>query len=101
MKTITFHESAEREMRESLDYYESRRPGLGGDFRRELEHALDKVRENPLAFAVEDELGVRYCLLKRFPYMLVFIDLEDRIWVAAVAHCHRRPRYWSYRRPNN
>ena len=58
------------------------------------------MRENPLLFAVEDDPGVRYCPLRRFPYTLVYIDLEDRIWVAAVAHQRRRPHYWSRRSPD-
>ncbi len=27
-------------------------------------------------------------------------ELADRIWVAAVRHQHRRPGYWSRRKPN-
>jgi toxin ParE1/3/4 len=99
VKPATLHEDAEAELREALDYYAGQRPGLDGEFRREFEAALERVRGNPLAYAVEDDAGVRYCPLRRFPYTLAYVDLEDRIWVAAVAHQRRRPRYWARRRP--
>jgi toxin ParE1/3/4 len=99
MKSATLHEATEEKLREPLDYYASQRDGLDGEFRREFEAALQRVRENPLAYAVEDDNGVRYCPLRRFPYTLVYVDLDQRIWVAAVAHQRRRPRYWARRQP--
>jgi toxin ParE1/3/4 len=99
MKPAFFHENAEAELRKALEDYELQRPGLDGEFRREIEAALKRVRENPLAYAAEDDDGVRYCPLRRFPYTLVYVDLDDFIWIAAVAHQHRRPRYWGFRVP--
>ncbi len=99
MKPVTLHEAAEAELREALAYFEGQRAGLGGELRREFETALERVRTNPLAYAIEDNVGVRYGPLRRFPYMLVYVDLDDRIWVAALAHHRRHPRYWASRRP--
>jgi toxin ParE1/3/4 len=99
MKPFVLHECAEAELREALKYYEEQRTGLGGEFRREFEAALERVRENPLAYAIEDNDGVRYAPFRRFPYKLVYVDLSDHIWIAAVAHHRRRPRYWSGRHP--
>jgi toxin ParE1/3/4 len=99
VKPATLHADAEAELWEALDHYEAKRAGLGGEFRREFEAALQRVRENPLGYALEDDSGIRYCPLHRFPYTLVYVELHDQIWVAAVAHQHRRPRYWSRRRP--
>jgi toxin ParE1/3/4 len=99
MKPVTLHADAEAELCEALDYYEGKRAGLGGEFRREFEAALQRVRANPLAYASDDNSGVRHCSLHRFPYSLVYVDLHDRIWIAAIAHQHRRPRYWARRRP--
>jgi toxin ParE1/3/4 len=100
VKPASLHAHAEAELREALGYYERQRTGLSGEFLREFEAALKRVRENPQAYAVEDELGVRYCPLHRFPYTLVYVDLDDRVWIAAVAHQRRRPRYWARRRPD-
>jgi toxin ParE1/3/4 len=100
VKPFILHEDAEVELREALDSYEGRRIGLGGEFRQEFEAALWRVCENPQAYAAEDAAGVRSCPLRRFPYALVYVELDDRIWVAAVAHQRRRPRYWARRRPD-
>lgn len=99
MKPANLHADAEDELREAMDYYERQRPGLGGEFRRQFEAALQRVRENPQAYPAEDDPGVRHCPLRRFPYTIVYMDLDDRIWVAAVAHQRRRPRYWARRQP--
>jgi toxin ParE1/3/4 len=100
LKLVTMHSDAEADLREALDYYKTQRIGLSGEFRREFKAALKRVRENPLLFAPEDDSGIRQCALHRFPYNVVFVDFDERIWVAAVAHQHRRPRFWARRRPD-
>lgn len=100
MKRVTLHQGAEADLREALEYYESERTGLGGEFRREFEAVLARVRTGPLGFAIEGEAEVRFATLRRFPYRLAFIDLDDRIWIVAVAHHRRRPRYWAGRIPD-
>ncbi len=99
MKSVTIHADAEAELREALERYEQQRAGLGREFREEFEAALERVRKNPELYAAEDDLGGRYCPFRRFPYTLVYVELGDHIWVAAVAHQRRRPRYWARRRP--
>jgi toxin ParE1/3/4 len=100
VKPFILHADAEVELREALDFYEGRRINLGGEFRQAFEAALQRVRENPQAYAAEDDAGVRSCPLRRFLYTLVYVELDDRIWVAAVANQRRRPRYWARRRPD-
>jgi hypothetical protein len=71
VKPFTIHAAAEAELREALRHYEQQRAGLGGELRTEFEAALTRVRQNPQLYAAEDESGVRYCPLGRFPYTLV------------------------------
>ncbi len=99
MKSFIIHAEAEAELREAMERYERQRPGLGGEFRAEVEAALERVRQNPYLYAAEDESGARFCPVRRFSYTLVYLDLEEHIWIAAVAHQRRRPRYWARRRP--
>ncbi len=40
------------------------------------------------------DLEVRRALLPRFPYALVFLELQTEIRVLAVAHAKRHPDYW-------
>lgn len=98
MKPIILHAAAEAELRETLAYYESQRIGLGGEFLRGFVAAIQRVRANPQAYALEDDRGARYCPLRRFPFNLIYVELEDRIWIAALAHQRRRPGYWTARK---
>jgi toxin ParE1/3/4 len=97
VKPFTIHADAEAELRKALESYEQQRAGLGGEFREEFEAALQRVRQNPFLYAVEDESGARHCPLRRFPYTLIYLDLEDHVWIVAVAHQRRRPGYWTRR----
>ena len=100
MKPVTLHPEAEQELERASDYYDSQRPGLGADFEAEAEQSLQRVAQMPAAFPPHGSAGVRKCLLPRFPYTIYFVELDDRIWVAAVSHQKRRPGYWASRTPS-
>jgi hypothetical protein len=100
MKPVTFHPGAAEEASDAAALYEDIRPGLGQDFRGELGAALVRNQLNPQLYAVESG-SIRLCPLHRFPYSVIFEELPDRIWVAAVAHQSRRPGYWARRRRQN
>jgi hypothetical protein len=59
VKPAHIHTAAETELDQATNYYERQRTGLGSEFRREFEAALARVRENPKAYALEDDSGVR------------------------------------------
>lgn len=99
MKPVVFHVDAAQEAQEARDYYDGVRPGLGDDFQGELDAALTRIKENPYLYAAESGT-IRIAPLNRFPYSLYYEELDDRIWIAAVGHQHRRPGYWARRRPN-
>ena len=95
MKPVIFHPAARDEIEEAAARYEEQRAGLGREFRTEFEAALGRIVYNPLLYAIE--IGeFRACPLRRFPYSIFYIDLDDRIWVGAVAHQSRRPGYLWY-----
>jgi ParE toxin of type II toxin-antitoxin system, parDE len=100
VKPIDFHPDAADEAREAADRYEAIQPGLGSDFRVELDAALARVRSNPQLYAAEVG-AIRFAPLHRFPYSVIYEELADRIWVAAIGHHSRRPGYWARRRPNS
>ena len=98
MKPVMAHPEARAELDDAAAYYERERRGLGRDFRLEFEIALGRLVEFPELYAIETE-DFRACPLYRFPYTIYYPILEDRIWIAAVAHQRRRPGYWGRRRP--
>ena len=46
---------------------------------------------------VGDDLAVRRARVQNFPYHLVYLVTDDVVYVLAVAHDRRRPRYWRAR----
>ena len=100
MKPVAFYPAAQDEVEETAARYEAQRDSLGQEFRSEFEAALGRMVQNPQLYGVE--LGeFRACSLRRFPYTIFYIDLEDRIWLGAVAHQSRRPAYWAQRRKSD
>ena len=98
--TLRFAREASRELREATQWYEGQQPGLGDRFLEEVWEILELIQQHPAAFPVLQkpaELRIRRALLPRFPYALVFFELEEELRVIAVAHVRRRPGYWLYR----
>lgn len=104
MIPATILHEAEVEIWESVHYYEAKCPGLGTDFINEVESVLVSIRTTPNLWRVRED-GTQRCLLRRFPYVVVYLHFDNNIWVIAVAHCRRKPEYWSERiehvRPEN
>jgi len=99
LKPIEFDPDAVTDANDTVDYYDRQRPGLGDDFRDELAAALNRIRQHPQMYPIDSD-AIRICPLNRFPYSIVYEELDNRIWVGAVAHHARQPGCWSHRRPN-
>jgi len=77
-------------------YYESSRKGLGREFRNEVEAAIDRIQEFPLAWQKLND-KVRRRPVRRFPYFVIYIVEDDDLIIVAVAHMKRKPGYWRSR----
>jgi len=65
--TFSFHPEAEKEFLEAINYYEDRESGLGYDFSIEVFATIQNIVIYPTAWpAVQDEEGVRRCLVTAF-----------------------------------
>jgi len=100
VKPFAIHDAAEVELRQAIEWYEAQREGLGGEFREAFEAAVGRIRDFPMLHAAEDETGTRLAPIRRFPYAIVYLDEEDRIWIVAVADQRRREGYWARRLPS-
>ena len=94
--SISFHPAALAEVEDAEAWYAAEREELGDAFVADLEATVVRVASFPKAFP-ERWAGVRQAPLRRFPYVLVFRLVGDRVQVIAVAHGHRKPRYWAGR----
>lgn len=77
-------------------YYERHSPGLGADLLGEYESALKRITTQPEAWR---KIGVnsRRCLLRRFPYGVVYSATPDQITVTAFMALKRDPGRWEDR----
>ncbi len=89
---------AELEGIEAAIWYDDRRPGLGDEFLDELTHVLERIQAAPVSFAALEHYSgqhdIRRCLLKRFPYAVIFRRRLEEVLIVAVGHVRRRPLYW-------
>lgn len=99
MKPVVFHPSAQRELQEAVRYYDEQSLGLGRDLNQRVKLATETISNHPTRFAYLRRPPYRAVRLKRFPYLLIYVEFADRIWVVAVAHDKRRPDYWRHRMP--
>ena len=72
------------------DCYEAQRPGLGHEFRDAVDVAIARIAENPLAYA-DRYHGARRALVRRFPYVLWYRALADRVILLACVHGKHDP----------
>jgi plasmid stabilization system protein ParE len=87
---------AQRELDDAVVYYNQQQPGLGNAFLAETVAAIDRIRRFPRGW---HPLGpeLRRCLLRRFPYGVIYRVENEGVLIVALAHVHRRPEYWRTR----
>ena len=96
--TIRIHPEAHEEIESARVYLESQRPGWGGHLLTEVEQALHSANENPASCTTLDTLPNGYPFrrirLRRFRYLLIFLELDSQLTLIAFSHTKRRPNYW-------
>ena len=97
MKDILIDPEAEAELNSAAEWYEQRKDGLGVEFLDEIGEATTAIRRHPKAFPLFRDTAIRKFVVRRFPYIIFFEDMESYIWVYAFAHEKRKPGYWMKR----
>ncbi len=95
MKPVRFDHEAEIEFYDSIVFYEERVAGLGARFDQAVQAEVSQLQLNPTRFRLisgTDE--IRKLVMKSFPFVIYFMEMEQEIWIVAVAHCSREPGYW-------
>ena len=93
---IIFHPEASEEKLESARFYEAKVEGLGGDFLDAVQQATDRILQSPKAAPIE-RADIRRRLVGGFPFSILYHAGDDKIFVVALMHQHRRPGYWRKR----
>lgn len=98
MKPSILHKEAREELDEAVAWYEAKQVGLGHRLLDEVLRAIDKLETNP-GIGARHGTHNRFYRLKHFPYIVYYQEFTDHLWIGAIAHERRRPRYWMRRKP--
>jgi len=90
MYELEVQQEASLEIIEGYIYYENAQTGLGEKFMQQVENYFLKIRSNPKHFQIK---GQRYreAYLHKFPYLIIFDIVEQRIVVLSVFCTHQNP----------
>jgi plasmid stabilization system protein ParE len=91
---VRFHPAAEAEHLDTIAFYESRQPGLGGSYLHEFEAALSRISQSPTRYRIERKPDIRLLSLIQFPLKIIYRVASGSVQILAVAHKRRRPGYW-------
>jgi len=93
MNEIEFHPDVATDIKESFDWYQKQADGLGDDFLNELESAYQAVSELPNTWP-KFQNNFRRFLLSKFPFSIIYRASNELVYVVAVMHNSRKPKYW-------
>lgn len=97
-RRVRFDPAARDELAAAHGWYEQASPGLGDDFVAELWEVIDRIVQWPAHAPVltvpGTDLEIRRASLGRFPYGIIYVIVDDLVWIVAIAHGRRRPGYW-------
>ena len=93
---IELHPAAIEEAHSARLWYATRSGVAGDAFMAEIDTAIEHICESPQRWAKYLHDTRRY-LLRRFPYVVVYREVDDHVQVLAIAHGKRRPGYWRSR----
>ncbi|MGA1931632.1 type II toxin-antitoxin system RelE/ParE family toxin [Arcobacter sp. YIC-464] len=93
---IEFLKIAQIELDETFVYYENIQNDLGYRFINEVKESISLIQNYPNAW---HNLSTRTkrCLVKNFPYGVIYQIRQNRILIVAIANLHRKPNYWKNR----
>ncbi|MDO8349615.1 MAG: type II toxin-antitoxin system RelE/ParE family toxin [Gallionella sp.] len=94
---LYFSTAARQELDDAFEYLELQQLGFGYRFTSDVDDALARIRNQPLAW---HPLGkhLRRCHLKHFRYGVIYRIREEQAEILAIAHDSRRPGYWRNRK---
>lgn len=90
---LRFRPEVVADLQAGADWYDARRPGLGGEFLAQCKAALDSLAELPMQGTLQPD-GVRSVRIRRFPYVIHFRVESQVVVVLAIMFGGRDPSAW-------
>jgi toxin ParE1/3/4 len=91
-----FHPDALQEFEAAARFYAECQDGLELRFIACVEAALLQILDDPTRSRILQD-DVRRCLVRVFPYAILYSIEPDYVLIVAVMHCSREPGYWRHR----
>lgn len=89
---LIYHPAVQADVEAAVAFYESRVPGLGAGFIRELDEAIGAVLRAPDAWPIVKS-GIRRYAMARFPYGIYYRCNTEEVRVLVLKHHHRRTEF--------
>lgn len=80
-----------------LNFYNERASNLGKRFANQVIETVLSVRENPLQYPLVFET-YRQAIVPKFPFVLIFEFVDDKVILLAIFHTSRHPENWQGRK---
>ena len=88
--------AAEYEFLDAVHYYNDECPGLGFEFASEIQNTIERIKNNPEAWAPLSA-RIRRCLTQRFPFGVIYELSQNEILIVSIMHMNRHPESWKRR----
>ena len=90
---IKILDQAAMELDDAFNYYQYEQENLGYRFINKFTDAIELIKFYPNGWHRLSK-KLRRCLIKNFPYGIIYQIRENEIIIVAVANLHRKPNYW-------
>lgn len=104
--TFTWREHTEAldEYRAAAKWYENKRPSWGEVFMDAVDAAIESILDPSIKWGFYGDRARTPQIYSRsiagFPFDIIYLLIDDEVYIVAYAHEKRRPGYW-LRRPND
>jgi plasmid stabilization system protein ParE len=95
-RPIILTEAAREDIETARRWYREHSGVLSRDFIRTLRACIEGIEQFPEGHPVVHR-DARRALLRRFPYMLLYVVRESAILIVGCMHTRREPRRWQDR----
>ena len=87
---------AEQDLKAAFEWYENQVPGLGHEFLVSIRSCFGRLERTPEIYsAIHDKL--RRARVERFPFGVFYLAGDEAIYVLAIMHHSKDPKYWQKR----
>ena len=93
---VRFLADAKSEFADWEAWYEDKQDGPGAEFYAAAKATIAEIATHPFRFP-KHGTGVRWCLVKRFPFAVIYDSRPQEVVIVAIMHTSRLPEYWRSR----